>query len=336
MKTAFVSYRFSEEIEPIALMIKNWFKVHELMVIDGKQLDATNSLNEQLKNRISNADILVSIRADETTSIYVAEEAAFAAGKGKPIIIVSKGAYSEGSLLNDQFYIDLDRGFDAANDLSNAVVKILEKGYLDLNAKKVKHPPKDEVDAEGWSLEIREKIRVVRVLMDEREIDKALESAMTLLNDHPECWRAGIAISACLIIKQDYKQAEQILNDVIDNFSGSGRAVSYAYQNMAWLYFEKHKEVDSEINQKLIGFYRDSIEAYPRIDIFFDLIMTYLDADLVGEADKVIVEALQEFPEIEQKVSEMVSSEGSSFVQLVTKSNLLSAIAFPKEPRGDK
>lgn len=335
MKTVFISYRYSDEVEPIALMIMNWFKIHDIKVVDGKHLDASLSLNEQLKDRIKESDLLVSIRIGKNSSTYVAEEAAYAAGLSIPIIIISKGKFDEGSIINDQFYIDLDRGFDASNDLSDAVAKILEKSYLTLDVKKVKHPPKDEIDAEGWSSEIREHISGIRKLMDEREIEKAHQFARTLLENHPECWRASIAISACSIINEDYKEAELVLIDVLSSFTGSGRALSYAYQNLAWLYFERDRENDAELNQKMIDTYRKSIDAYPRIDVYFDLIMTYLDAELVREAEQVIIEMLEEFPEMKEKIDEMISSEGTDFVKLITKSSLLSAIAFPKKP-GDK
>lgn len=331
MKTAFLSYKYNPETEPIALLLRGWFKVHDIQIVDGKDLDASLSLNEQIKNRIDDSDLIISIRTAGESSTYVVEEAAYAEGAKKPVIIVSQGVFDESSLLRDQYYIDLEKGFEASNDLSNAVVKILERENLDLDAKKVKHTPQDEIDAEGWGSEVRKSLKLVHELFNESEIDKAYESSTQLIEKHPDCWRGSIALSACCIILSRYDEAESVLDASIEKFSGSGRALSYAYQNQAWLIFERDRGSDKEVNQNLIEAYRKSIAAYPRKEVYIDLIMTYLDADVLEEAEKVVSEALIEFDDFREKLKDMVDSQGASFVQMLTKSNILSALTFSKK-----
>jgi tetratricopeptide (TPR) repeat protein len=327
----FMSYKFEHsESEDLVSQIKILFRPLEIFTVDGKTLNPTEGLNAQIKERIDQTQALIAIQFREEESQYVSQELGYALGKKIPAIVVTDDEFAARGLVSDQYLILLQKGgLSLATDLVKATAEIKKKLSISSQPTLSQHVATTEIDLEGWIFEVRELLRQLRSLISSLQFPLALKLANQIIDDHPDCWRAYIAKSACLVHLYRYDDAQEVLQDIIKKFSSHRRALSHAYQNLGWVLERKAISFDASDFKSRVQAYRMSLSFEKRLSVVINLIYSLLVLDNITEAETVFAECLGEFSETKSEFERRIVLEGSPFVQQIGKSQLILAIVFP-------
>jgi len=325
--TAFLSYRYSDSGEALAARIALVLKTLDVHTSEARHVDPTCSLNDQIKSLIDTSNFLICIITEPDHNHYLSTEAGYACGRGKPVIFVAQDSGNipgSGALFSDQYHISLSKGeFEAASDLIAAVNSIKKKRGMSSGPPIVEPSPILQIEEENWPPEVEGKLLRIRTLATCLEYKKALEEAQNLYQNYPNCWRAGIAISACSILLNEFDQAQEVLVDLVERFHDNRRALSHTYQNMGWLIGERCEALldhdPKKIEQK-IDFYRKSIRCEPRVSVYINLITNLLRLNRVAEAEAELFKCMINFPNTQQAFLQQLDLQGEEFIQAVSKS----------------
>lgn len=340
MLRAFLSYRYSLSSQSLPDTVGRLLLRLGVESVDGKHLTPPQELSEQLKSVIRNCDILVSICTDSENRAYLEREATFAAGCGKPIVFITQDGLLPGGLFSDFYLISFEGGeFQAAADIITAINSIKTKLTLTTEPILAQHSAEDEIDREQWTSEVRLRLREIRCLFNCLDYQGAQQKASGLFSSHPDCWRAGIALSAALVFLHKFDDADQVLDQLITSFAGNARTLSHAYQNKAWLRYTRMNMLSGNEEQTIvtaINFFRRSLDYEPRLIVYIDLIIVLLNANQVQDAETVLFECLNHFPDTKKAFRKQLKVKGADFLQEIAKSSVLLKILFPKEQQGDE
>lgn len=337
MLKAFLSYRYTSKGESIARGISVLLRPLDIQIIDGKRINAAEPLSPQIAKRIDSSHFIISLRVDDDPNDWLSTEAGFGLGRDKPVIVVTESDLAPGSggLIGHHYHISLKNGiFEAAGDLIETIRKIQQWNGLASSPTQLCHSDPDEIRNEQWPLEVLDRIFDIREKFNNLDFKTAFKEASELYNDHPQCWRAAIAISACHIQLKHFDQAQQILDQIINNFVGNARALSYAFQNKGGLLSEEceHRaEHPQEVVEERIGYFRTSLRFEPRIEVYVNLIQDLLKLNRVEEADRELRKCLIRFPRAAEEFRKRVEQQGPEFVQEICKSDWLAALVFSKK-----
>jgi tetratricopeptide (TPR) repeat protein len=331
MLKAFLSYRYQRSDENIIDAVGKLLHNLGVELVDGKHLNPAKKLTEQVKIAIAQCDLLISIRTDGENRDYLDLEVAFAASCDKPIAIVTVDDVLPNGLKSDFYLISFARGeLQAAASLIAAINSIETKLALRQKQNYSHDAVESEIDREQWTLEIRTKLREIRRLFDCLDYQRSLQKADELFTSYPDCWRAGIAKSAALMFLHQLEDADRVLNQSIACFAGNSRALSHVYQNKAWLEYIKTNGSSGD-REQAIDYFQRSIHYEPRLIVYVDLITVLLQANRVSEAEAVLVECLNHFPQAKKEFDKQLKVRGADFLQQIAKSSVLMKILFPKE-----
>jgi hypothetical protein len=240
-------------------------------------------------------------------------------------------------LISHQYNILLSRsGINIAADLLRAINEIKRKRAISIEPTYSQHSAILEIDGEGWIREVREKLSKLREMITNQEFTIGLTLATQVIAEHQDCWRAYIAKSACLVHLHKYDEADNVLDEVIRNFSSHRRALSHAFQNKGWVSQRRATRFIEFEAEYRVECYRQSISYEPRVAVYINLIHTLLMLNRVHEAESELANCLREFPEARSEFLEQVNIQGADFIEQITKSRLLASILFPKNSKGGK
>jgi hypothetical protein len=268
MLKAFLSYRYEDRGTALASKIKFFLQAAGLQVLDGRSVEAASSLPMQIMARIDGCDLLVLLRSKGEDGDFLLQEGLYAKGKGKPVIVIAE-EMAVGGLLSGDYQILLSKDeIGAMGNLLTTVNSIKMKRGLSSEPKQVRNDPRDVIESEGWSREVLDRIFNIRAVTEKLEYGKALEESQRLYNDYPDCWRAGIAIGARLVLLDRLDEADAVIDEVIQRFRGNGRALSHAWQNKGWINFCRREEQgrhDPELVKEAIRCWKRSKDFEPRL-----------------------------------------------------------------------
>ncbi|MEZ5972586.1 MAG: hypothetical protein R3C31_12310 [Hyphomonadaceae bacterium] len=148
MLTAFLSFKYSNsDVEHVVRQTRSLLEALNVRVADGRDVAAHGSLNDQLKSRIGNCDLLICTCLKAGNSNYIQDEMGYALGCGKPVIVITDDVQSCTGLLSERPMIVWrpDDGVQFATDFVRAVHRIQTHGPAGIE----RHAdPIDEHDAD--------------------------------------------------------------------------------------------------------------------------------------------------------------------------------------------
>jgi len=329
--TAFLSYKYDvPEIFGLATDIAVLLQTLEVRLLDGKQLNATRGLNGQVIERIESAQLIIALVYSQHPSEYVSQEIGFAVGKQIPIVVISDNADAKRALAGDQYFILVGRGgFNIAADLVRAINAIKAKRSLSVEPTLSQHSAKSEIEAEGWTSDVRDRLTLIRAAFDSQSFSDALAVASDVATSHPDCWRSFVAKSAALVHLHEFDEAARILEDARIRFSSNTRALGHIFQNLGWILERRSVNRNPEALQHRIDYYKLSVSNEPRLAVYVNLIQSLLEADRLADAEIELANCLSRFPDAAAQFRKQVEVIGSELVRQITKSRILSAIVFP-------
>jgi hypothetical protein len=337
---AFLSHRFDEHGRVMAGHIACLLKALEVDPVDGHELTPGHPLPSQIEVRISTADLLVLILSSEPDSVWIHGEAGYARGRDIPVVVISDSTERRG-LFSSDYFVDLRSGeFAAAASLTRAITEIKKRKNVRVESPPTYHSSPSVIDAEGWSSEVREDLSTIRKLIENLDFGGAMQVAARVLSAEPRCWRAAVAMSACLMNiggTDDLDKAEELLRRLEVEFQGNARALSMVNHNRASILVMRLPNDPAERNEALsdaVRFLRKAIELEPRLNTYVDLVLRTLECNKIKEAEEAFAECLGRFSDKLGDFCKAVEAEGPEFVNEISKSTLIASALFPKTRGG--
>lgn len=337
MYSAFLTYLYSPCHQKIVEALRNLLDNLDLKLIDGKHFKSTAEITWEVQKTIQYCDMSIAIFTGSEKDDYLFHETSFAAECGKPVIIVADRldrVTVPDTARADIYTISFEDGeIRAAAKVVAAVNCIKSKLNLRKEDSLDKQFLVEEIDKEQWHPDILKSLQDIRNLFDSLDYERALQKAQQIYSIYPECWRAGIANSAALIFLQRFSEAESVLDKTIQVFSGNPRALSHAYQNKSWLIYTKFSllgNLSAEKVLEIIYCFQLSLKYEPRSIVYIDLMVLLLQINRVQEAETLLFDCLNHFPNAKQEFHRQLQIRGADFLQAIAKSSTFMKILFPK------
>lgn len=331
MLRAFISYAYRPEIEPFADAICSFLEPLQVEAVDGKWPNASIPLPEDIIGKIKNCEVLISLMFEGIPSPYSEQELGVAKGLGVDVIQITDGNVPRCGLIAEQFHISRSKGdFFVCTELAHTLNYIKQKRFASSNSGLSSNAPFEELESEAWPVEVLNLIFNLRTLFAESQFARIEADAKSACEKYPNCWRLPVAQSSALIHQNKFDEADKLLDSVIDRFAAEPRALSYAYDNKGWMLYCK-KGNDATNVKKRLRLHGLALRSEKRVVAYFYYIICLLLLDRINNAEQEFANCLSRFPKAIGVFKEQATLQGKDFVQAIAKSNLLSALIYPRQ-----
>lgn len=319
--------------ESMTRIVNSSLLVSDIETVTNKYL-LEQEVPPDLNKSILNCDFVVVVDEYNETNTILAPLLALLSSKPTIVIANNSSLFSDIFSLDNVYFISLER------EAYQLPVRIFEtvntiKAGLEISTQPiyVQHSPREEIENEYYSEDQKEGFRLIRVDFNHFRYEEAREKASTLYETHPKLWRALIAKSAALVYLHLIQDAEEAVNEVINKFAGDRRALSYAYQNKAWIRHTNLNYPSEEEEQVIIQYFHKSISYEPRLILFINLIVFLILHNKIEEAESEWHNCLTYFPFAYAKYQlyERIRDASADFKSKIIKSRFLSSILLPKK-----
>ena len=331
MPTAFISRPFRPETETLALKISCLLKELEIETVDGKWPDSSIPLRDDIVAKIKNCDVLVSLSFSGIPSPWVEQEIGVAIGLGLDVIQLTDEAQPRSGMLAAQSQISLADPFDACIKLVATIKRIKQRRYASSVPTLSANAPIEEYETEGWPREACDLLYQLRENFAASRFDLCLLDARRGTESFPECWRFLICQSAALTHLNKLNEADEFLDKVISDFSREPRAVSYAYDNKAWVLSRRPGAISMKKRRTRLSLLRRAMQAERRLETYVHLVVCLLQLDLIDEAEREFIRLVSRSPECLSGFRQRIQLHGKEYVQAIAKSDLICGWVFPLE-----
>jgi hypothetical protein len=142
-----------------------------------------------------------------------------------------------------------------------------------------------------WSPTVAELLSQLRALLVEERLVEALELGRVLCRRYPKDWRFSVYLSTVLVRLKAFDEANALLDAIVVAFSDNPRAISYAYQNKAYLTSLGGGEEQRSAEEQL-RLYQLSLGYEPRPSAYVGAVSCLLKLGRIVDAEAMLSNAL--------------------------------------------